>query len=210
MSATTRLQASISKSLQSFSTLLDLLTSTFLLKRNVVRDSHISLKDAVKAHASAFKTLQNDLAEAKNERIFDSRIRGKKLDLYDAAIGSLARLAQHLASLRGSTRVQEGLIRASREGKIQLDFESASLNNNHLSISILDNPASPGPGFDDNLDVQASVKLFLTFRDIAGHEMDQLVVRSTGSCRGSMTDGAGQVRRCTRRCTSRLDRDKSR
>lgn len=181
MSATTRLQASIARSLKSFSTLLDLLTSTFLLEKSAVRDSHISLKDAVKSHASAFRTLQNDLAEAKNERIFDARIRGKKLDLYDAAIGSLARLAQHLASLRGSTRLQESLIRASREGKINLDLEDPNGLRSNLSISVLDDHLPPGPDLDEDVDIQSSIKLFLTFRDIAGHEMDQLVVSTRES-----------------------------
>ena len=119
-SATTRLQGSIAKSLQSYSTLLDLLTSTFLLKKTVAKDSHLSLKSAVDSHAAAFKTLKTDLAEAKNERMIDSRVRATKLDLYDAVVGSLTRLAQHLASLRGGTRLQEGLIRASREGLVQL------------------------------------------------------------------------------------------
>ena len=182
MSATTRLQGSISKSLQSFSTLLDLLTSTFLLEKNVVKDSHLSLKAAVKAHAAAFKTLKTDLAEAKNERVIDGRVRGQKLELYDAAVGSLTRLAQHLASLRGGTRLQEGLIRAAKEGKIQLEVDE---NNSRtaggrfcpdLSISILREPMSPGPGLDEDIDIMCSIKLFLQFRDIAGHEMDSLVV----------------------------------
>jgi hypothetical protein len=182
MSATTRLQGSISKSLQSFSTLLDLLTSTFLLEKNVVRDSHLSLKDAVKAHAAAFKTLKTDLAEAKNERFIDGRIRGKKLELYDAAVGSLTRLAQHLASLRGGTRLQESLIRAVREGKIQLEVDTLNPRTSagrlcpELSISILREPTSPGPGLDEDVDINTSVKLFLQFREIAGTEMNSLVV----------------------------------
>lgn len=184
MTATTRLQASISRSVQSFSTLLDLLTSTFLLKKNAIKDSRLSLKAAVASHASAFRTLKTDLAEAKNERLLDGRIRGRKLELYDAAIGSLTRLAQHLAGLRGSTRLQEGLIRASREGKIHLDLEGPvpGQNGRHLSVMLLDDvPTSPGPGIVQDMDVQASVKLFLQFRNIAGHQMDLLVVRANRS-----------------------------
>jgi len=183
MTATTRLQTSISRSLQSFSTLLDLLTSTFLLKKNAVKDSRLSLKAAVASHASAFTTLKTDLAEAKNERLLDGRIRGRKLELYDAAIGSLTRLAQHLAGLRGSTRLSEGLIRASREGKVHLDLEEPvpGQSGRHLSVMLLDDvPTSPGPGIVQDLDIQASVKLFLQFRNIAGHQMDTLVVSAKG------------------------------
>lgn len=182
MSATTRLEGSISRSLQSFSTLLDLLTSTFLLKKNVIKDTHLSLQSAVKAHAAAFKTLKTDLAEAKNERLIDGRVRGRKVELYDAAVGSLTRLAQHLASLRGGTRLQEGLIRASKEGQIQLEVDENGLEASggrfgpDLSVSVLRGPMSPGPGLDEDLDIGSSVRLFLRFRDIAGAEMDSLVV----------------------------------
>ncbi|ORY35739.1 hypothetical protein BCR39DRAFT_511847 [Naematelia encephala] len=169
ISATTRLQNSISKSLTSFSTLLDLLTSTFLLEKHVVREPRTSLKDAAQSHAAAFKTLKTDLAEAKHERILDGRIRGRRLELYDAAIGSLSRLAQHLASLRGSTRLQESLIRASREGKINLDRWHEKPQSPMISAIHLDE----GPSAD--VDISTSIRLFLQFREIAGEQMDGLV-----------------------------------
>ena len=187
-SATNRLETSISRSLQSFSTLLDLLTSTFLLKRNVAKGTPLSLKDAIKSHAAAFNKLKTDLAEAKNERLVDSRIRGHNLELYDALIGSLTRLAQHLAGLRGGTRLQEGLIKASRDGRIQLDIIQNQDSKNDFSISVLENPASPGPGLAQDIDVMESVNLFHKFRDLAGHEMDSLVVRTAFESHSSRQD----------------------
>jgi len=168
-SATTRLQNSISKSLKSFSTLLDLLTSTFLLEKAIIKESKSTLKDAVQNHASAFKNLKSDLAEAKHERIFDPRIRGNKLKLYDAAIGSLARLAQHLNGLRSSTRLQEDLIRAAREGS------------RSMSISLLGSSGSTEPspvvsGVTDNEEMSASIRLLTRFRQLAGTQLDDLVV----------------------------------
>jgi hypothetical protein len=123
------------------------------------------LKDAVQNHASAFKTLKSDLAEAKHERIFDSRIRGNKLKLYDAAIGSLARLAQHLNGLRSSTRLQEELIRAAREGSRSMSVSSAG-------------PSPVAPSIAGDEEMSASIRLLTRFRHLAGSQLDDLVVSS--------------------------------
>jgi hypothetical protein len=123
----------------------------------------------VQNHASAFKTLKSDLAEAKHERIFDSRIRGNKLRLYDAAIGSLARLAQHLNGLRSSTRLQEELIRAAREG-------SRSMSVSMLSGSAGPSPVAPSVTGDEEM--SASIRLLTRFRHLAGSQLDDLVVCS--------------------------------
>ncbi|EIW68238.1 hypothetical protein TREMEDRAFT_32574, partial [Tremella mesenterica DSM 1558] len=176
MSATTRLQDSISNSVTSFSTLLDLLTSTFLLEKSVLREKRTSLKDAIQAHAATFKGLQANLAEARHERVFDTRVRGRRLSLYEAAIGSLGRLAQHLAGLRSSTRLQESLIRASREGKLNLEL--VARRGQAVSMSMVQPTTSPGPGgWDSDVDIAASVRLFMSFRRIAGESMNTLVDR---------------------------------
>jgi hypothetical protein len=111
------------------------------------------------------------LAEAKHERIFDSRIRGNKLKLYDAAIGSLARLAQHLNGLRSSTRLQEDLIRAAREGS------------RSMSVSLLGDSPGPSPlapsfsaGNEGDEEMSASIRLLTRFRQLAGTQLDDLVV----------------------------------
>lgn len=149
-----------------------------------MKGSNVSLRDAIKSHASASKKLKADLAEAKNERIIDSRVRGRKLELYDAAVGSLTRLAQHLSGLRGSTRLQEGLIMASREGKVQLELFDGDRGSLHLPTSVMDRAASPGARAVQDMDVRTSAKLFLQFRDMAGNEMDVLVVRVAKISRG--------------------------
>ena len=174
-SATSRLQSSISKSLSSFSTLLDLLTSTFLLEKTVIKGKRSTLKDAVQSHATAFKTLKSDLSEAKHERMLDPRIRGRKLELYDAAVGSLTRLAQHLASLRGSTKLQESLILAIKDGRINADVEPEKQFST-ISLSALRHDRSSGPGVLLHADISGSIRLFLQFREIAGAQMDTLVV----------------------------------
>ncbi|WWC71453.1 uncharacterized protein I206_105409 [Kwoniella pini CBS 10737] len=176
-SATTKFQTSVDNCLNSFSTLLDLLTSTFLLEKAVIRGNRASLRDAIKSHSAGFKALKITLAEAKHERILDSRIRGRKLHLYDAAITSLARLAQHLASLRGSTRLQESLIRAVREGKISTEHFHVHEGKGYgkLSMSVVNKMDDrPGPEMRRNTDIEKSVRLFMKFRGMAGDQMNEL------------------------------------
>ncbi|GFZ50881.1 hypothetical protein JCM24511_08639 [Saitozyma sp. JCM 24511] len=178
--ATTRLQTSISKALTSFSTLLDLLTSTFLLEKTALKENRSTLRDAVSAHAKAFQTLKTDLAEAKHERVIDPRIRGRKLKLYDAAIGGMGRVAQHLSGLRSSTRLQESLIRAIRDGRISVDLAPDAPEKVASSISVTALAADSttvGPHGIEDMDIAKSVKLFLRFREIAGGQMKHLVAQ---------------------------------
>ncbi|ODO11160.1 hypothetical protein I350_01763 [Cryptococcus amylolentus CBS 6273] len=175
LSATSRLQSSISKTLSSFSTLLDILTSTFLLEKTIIKEDRTSIKDAIKAHAVSFKTLKSDLSEARHESAVDERIRGKKLRLYEAAVASLGRLAQHLGGLRSCTRLQESLIRASKEGKVSWDFDTqTNIDSPIFSISAL--PPVDGPRKESvrEDDVETSVRLFLEFRKSAGAQMISL------------------------------------
>jgi hypothetical protein len=89
------------------------------------------------------------------------------LKLYDAAIGSLARLAQHLNGLRSSTRLQEELIRAAREGSRSM---SASLMGGSAGPS----PVAPSVTGDEEM--SASIRLLTRFRHLAGSQLDDLVV----------------------------------
>ncbi|WVF67567.1 hypothetical protein IAT40_002325 [Kwoniella sp. CBS 6097] len=177
-SATSRLQTSISKSVNSFSTLLDLLTSTFLLEKTIIKENRVSIKDAIKSHSAGFKKLKTDLSEAKAERVLDPRIRGPKLHLYDAALASLARLAQHLSSLRSSTRLQESLIRAVREGKVHTEIFALDRHHAKLSMSIIGKiDEIPRPAVHGDTDIETSVRLFMKFREMAGDQMDTLNTR---------------------------------
>lgn len=85
------------------------------------------------------------------------------MKLYDAAIGSLARLAQHLNGLRSSTRLQEELIRAAREGSRSMSVNSAGHS-----------PVAPSIAGDEEM--SASIRLLTRFRHLAGSQLDDLVV----------------------------------
>jgi hypothetical protein len=120
-SATNRLQGSITKTLDSFGTLLSLLGATFLLDRPPGEATYASLGQAVKSHNDSFTKLKADLAEAQHERIIDGRMSTQQRDRYAAVIDSLQKLAQHLTGMRAGTDLQVELLQASQEGKITLD-----------------------------------------------------------------------------------------
>lgn len=136
-SASSKLKTDINATLTSFSTLLSILSQTFLL------DPHPSpltsatpssatfpaassstlptqtLAQAVAAHEKSFKGLKTNLAEAKSE-FFEPEI-AKTGKAYDAVVDSLTRLAQHLTGMRSGTGLQVELMTAQREGRIVLD-----------------------------------------------------------------------------------------
>ena len=120
-SATNRLQGSITKTLDSFGTLLSLLGATFLLDYPPGDATYASLGQAVKSHNESFTKLKADLAEAQHERIIDGRMSTEQRNRYSAVIDSLQKLAQHLTGMRAGTDLQVELLQASQEGKITLD-----------------------------------------------------------------------------------------
>jgi hypothetical protein len=121
--------------------------------------------------------------------VIDPRIRGRKLKLYDAAIGGMGRVAQHLSGLRSSTRLQESLIRAIRDGRISVDLAPDAPEKVASSISVTALAADSttvGPHGIEDMDIAKSVKLFLRFREIAGDQMKHLVVSGpTRNCRAT-------------------------
>jgi len=115
-SATANLQENVTKTLGSFSTLLQLLTSTFLLEAPLHQPSHEKLQMAVENHQASFTSLKKNLAEAHSEWLIagpDSR--NKYGAAYEDAVDSLNRLAQHLNGLRGGTRLQYELAKAQSD-----------------------------------------------------------------------------------------------
>jgi len=191
----------MSKSLNSFTTLLDLLTATFLLKPPLEREHRMPLADAVKSHGAAFNSLKADLAEAKHERLIDPRIRGSNLDLYDAALGSMARLAQHLAALRGSTRLEEAILLAVKEGRISLD-PAEKINPTIADSVVGDLNNLPSVTVEDREDVAQSIDLLLQLQRMTGPDLDMLVVscdaRSPLTCRNNATTLSTASKRCSR------------
>ncbi|CAK5265809.1 unnamed protein product [Mycena citricolor] len=109
-SATAALQANMGKTLDSFSTLLGLLTNAFLLEDGLQQPSHERLMKAVANHQSSFTSLKKNLKEAQSEWVKGSG--GGRGRAYEDAVSSLNRLAQHLNGLRGGTRLQYDLTKA--------------------------------------------------------------------------------------------------
>lgn len=127
-SATANLQTNMTKTLDSFSTLLDMLTSTFLLEEPMHRVSQEKLQKAVENHQNSFTSLKKNLKEAKSEWFFagkanttsstdspmldgPSQVDGRK-KAYEDAVDCLNRLAQHLNGLRSGIRLQYDLTKA--------------------------------------------------------------------------------------------------
>jgi hypothetical protein len=160
VSSTSKLENGFSSCLDSFDTLLGLLTATFLLDRPPSDTTHASLSKAVDDHSSAFTKLKADLADARHERYFDRRISGKMAKRSDAVVQSLTRLAQHLTGLRGGTTLQSELIEANQ------DVENDS-----------DRTSSDASSDDGELDSLTAVRdLFMDFRDIIGPDLRDLAV----------------------------------
>lgn len=110
--------------------------------------------------------------------MFDNRIRGNRLKLYDAGIGSLARLAQHLNGLRSSTKLQDSIIRAVREGRLGTTGNNDDLGVRSMSLTAGFDTISDDPEQQEMAD---AVRLLTKFRELAGKQMDDLIVSFTSS-----------------------------
>lgn len=129
----------MTKTLDSFSTLLGMLTDTFLLKEPLHPHSQGRIQRAVEAHQSSFTSLKKNLKEARSEWIFWGRYRtpststrftsgagpirdpdsdGGRKKAYQDAVDSMNRLAQHLNGLRSGTRLQFELTQAGAVERI--------------------------------------------------------------------------------------------
>ncbi|KAG8745216.1 hypothetical protein FRC10_008528 [Ceratobasidium sp. 414] len=112
-SATTNLQKEMTTTLKSFSTLLQMLTNTFLLDPQITRKG--TLLRAVEAHQKSFTSLKKVLAEARAEWC-DPRIQ-RTAEVYEEAVLGLNRLAQHFGGLRSGTKLQFELIQSRRKAR---------------------------------------------------------------------------------------------
>ncbi|KAH8993429.1 Fusaric acid resistance protein-like-domain-containing protein [Lactarius akahatsu] len=102
-SAKKNLQANMVKTLDSFSTLLSLLTGTFLLDDEFFQPSQEKISKAVADHQAAFTGLKKNLDEARSERL----------------CGGPTTLL-HLNGLRSGTSLQYDLAKAHRDGKLAI------------------------------------------------------------------------------------------
>ncbi|TFY82398.1 hypothetical protein EWM64_g1610 [Hericium alpestre] len=134
-SATIGLQTNMVKTLDSYSTLLKLLTSTFLLEEPIHHPSHEKIQKAVADHQASFTSLKKNLAEARSERLCGGPSGGDAFagpgrnigQPYDDAVDSLTRLAQHLNGLRSGTSLQYELAAAHKEGRVTIKKKNFSV-----------------------------------------------------------------------------------
>lgn len=121
-SATDNLQANMTKTLNSFSTLLEMITSMFLLEEPIHKPSHEKMQKVVESHQATFTGLKKAFTEARSERfmILDDSKSTLSKQAYEDAVDSLTRLAQHLNALRSGTRLQDDLTKAQSAGRLVL------------------------------------------------------------------------------------------
>lgn len=127
-SAAQNLQDNMSKTLDSFSTLLSMLTNTFLLGDSSLlhQPSQNKLQRAVESHQASFTSLKKNLNEARSEwlcggpSVPGTNGQDNAARAYEDAVDCMNRLAQHLNGLRSGTRLQHDLTQAAREGKIAM------------------------------------------------------------------------------------------
>ncbi|KAG6842094.1 hypothetical protein C0991_002748 [Blastosporella zonata] len=117
-SAIDNLQNNMTKTLDSFSTVLSMLTNTFLLEGGVHNKAHLDkMQGAVENHQTSFTSLKKSIFEARTEWFLRGDPAGALPDdtgkqAYEDAVDSLNRLGQHLNGLRSGTRLQYDLTKA--------------------------------------------------------------------------------------------------
>ena len=154
------------KSLDSFSTILSLLTSTFLLEDEFYQPSQEKISKAVAAHQATFTGLKKSLAEAQSERLYGGPNSSRGGDPYEDAVDSLTRLAQHLNGLRSGTSLQYDLVKAHRDAKAAIRRHSTyggNMNRNALETELAKGKATsdgPGPGNAENVMLRAAAAMF--------------------------------------------------
>ena len=100
-----KLEDDISKTLDSFSTLLSTLVCSFVLEDPPTK-SREKLHQAVQSHQKSFTSLKTNLSDAKTEIISNPTTSDSLSKAYEDAVGSMNRLAQHLSGLRSGSNFQ--------------------------------------------------------------------------------------------------------
>ena len=169
-SAKKNLQANMVKTLDSFSTLLSLLTGTFLLKDELFQPSQEKISKAVADHQAAFTGLKKNLDEARSERLCGGPTAHG--DPYEDAVDSLTRLAQHLNGLRSGTSLQYDLAKGHQDGKVAIHRRSST--HGKTFTNVLETDVVKGKGVSDGRDDTEDVMLRAAadmFGDLVG-ELD--------------------------------------
>ena len=204
-SACTGLQLDIRRNLESFSTLLKVLTKTFLLddmKEFNIRSDRI--KEAIDDHHASFTSLKKNLSEAKLEVPFDVRIRGR-VGSYVRVVDSLNILAQHLSGLRSSCGLQHEIIveQRARTKLLAKARGGGKAADGHMSLAV---PASDSNLLNLNesdISLSASKDLdekFVAFRhflESVGPHMRSLVVSDLKKRAASLISRAEEISQFT-------------
>jgi hypothetical protein len=166
-SAKKNLQANMVKTLDSFSTLLSLLTSTFLLEDEFYQPSQEKISKAVTDHQAAFTGLKKNLAEAQSERLCGGsgpRLSGDRGDPYEDAVDSLTRLAQHLNGLRSGTSLQYDLAKAHKDRRLAIRRRPSLTSHSKPFTNVLETEFVKGKAASqehgDAEDVRAAAAMF--------------------------------------------------
>ncbi|SCV69070.1 BQ2448_2090 [Microbotryum intermedium] len=156
MSATSRLQSDLNKTLASFSTLLDMLTKTFLLDDDITTRP-AALVRAVDQHQASFTMLKSSLAQAKFET-FDARM-SATTSSYDEVVRIMTRLAQGLTGMRAGCTLQYDLIKARADGILQFGKDKAEAR---------------APETDDAKGLMEELVVFEKFKERVGPSLETL------------------------------------
>ena len=185
-SATVNLQDNMTKTLDSFSTLLRMLTNTFLLDEPLHQPSHDKLQKAIENHQSSFTSLKKNLAEAHSEWFYGGPYGNGQTSsgkAYEDAVDSLNRLAQHLNGLRSGTKLQYDLTKAHAEGKVVLKNRSAK-QNKHATTTNVDHFES-GSNAKNKVDIED----YQTFVEQEGE--DTALLQAAAVMFGDLVDDLG-------------------
>jgi hypothetical protein len=204
-SATENLQLNMIKTLDSFATLLGMLTSTFVLEEPIRQPSQDKIHKAVENHQASFTSLKKNLAEAKSEWFSGLRGRGGKASrqAYEDAVDSLTRLAQHLNGLRSGTRLQYELTRAHCEGRLTLRRRNQTIGRDRVPSGFGSLGTISNGGLDDADEIllQAAADMFGDLVDDLGPPLKALSVSRTSVCAAECSHKLLQ-----RTCTASLRR----
>lgn len=167
----------MTSALDSFATLLETLTKTFLLDPDF-HPKQSKLVRAVDAHQKSFVSLKRNLIEAHSEWLGTWSGVAKGV-AYDDAVDSLNRLAQHLAGLRSCIQLQTELTKAHRAGKLVLQsgFKTGRFRTSSNADSLLSRGKSKPTEEEEAVAVlTAAAAMFGDLVDDLGPPLEALAV----------------------------------
>jgi len=159
-SATDNLQKDVNNTLDSFATLVGMLTKTFLLDETIYTDQE-RLKRAIDRHHLSFTSLKASLDAAVYE-FFEPRIQ-RSQDHYRELVRSMNRLAQHLTGLRSGCSLQYEML-----GPIYAKANPPPQNSNSS------NRPPEGPA-QEPIDSRSIEDVFVGFCDAIGPSLKTLM-----------------------------------